>query len=197
LTTSRPNWRFLRACSFEAAIRLVDALAIVISTRFRRSGVASHHPTSTWSKVIHYYNSISPLFSLTISTYPNVSGTSIHHTTVVVGKVPALYNTGHVNELNESELVTRMKHTKSTTAGRHWDRIYSLCILISTSSSFTTHHIYHTLLLIKSSYISTHTSYIHLLCRLTPLPPPPRLTRSRPWSYRRPPKTLTRACEAR
>ena len=31
-TTSRPSWRFRRACSFEAAIRLVDALAIVICT---------------------------------------------------------------------------------------------------------------------------------------------------------------------
>jgi hypothetical protein len=37
-TTSRPNWRFLRACSFEAAIRLVDALAIVICTRYNMQG---------------------------------------------------------------------------------------------------------------------------------------------------------------
>jgi hypothetical protein len=33
-TTSRPSCRFLRACSLEAAIRLVDALAIVICTRY-------------------------------------------------------------------------------------------------------------------------------------------------------------------
>jgi hypothetical protein len=38
LTASRPNWRFLRACSFEAAIRLVDALAIVICTRYNIQG---------------------------------------------------------------------------------------------------------------------------------------------------------------
>lgn len=34
LTMSSPSCRFLRACSLEAAIRLVDALAMAICTRY-------------------------------------------------------------------------------------------------------------------------------------------------------------------